>query len=227
MGSTEEAQPSSAKEVTVWIVEDDRPYREALFASLDGVAGIRCERSFSSCEEALAAFSSDGAPHVVLMDINLGSGMNGIEGGKRIKVFSPSTSIIMLTNFDDDDDVFKAICAGADGYLVKNVSLDRTIGSIEEVIHGGPPMNASIARKVMHLFQRFNAPKDLGLTSREHEILQCLSEGLTKKNAAEKLCISQGTVDSHTKNIYKKLKVHTMSEAVRIWMSSHPSKTSQ
>jgi DNA-binding NarL/FixJ family response regulator len=225
MGATEETPSSTSCEVTVWIVEDDRPYREALFASLDGVAGIRCERSFSSCEEALAAFSSGGAPDVVLMDINFGSGMNGIEGGKRIKVFSPSTSVIMLTNFDDDDDVFKAICAGADGYLIKNDSLDRTIASIEEVIHGGPPMNASIARKVMNLFQRFNAPKDLGLTSREHEILQCLSEGLTKKSTAERLCISQGTVNSHAKNIYKKLKVHTMSEAVRIWMSSNHSKT--
>ncbi len=211
--------------VSLWVVEDDRAYREALCVLMDGSQGIRCEQSFSNCEDALKMLSRRDAPEVVLMDIHLGQGMNGIEGLKRTKEISPATDVIMLTNFDDDHDVFQAICAGATGYLKKNISLDDTVASITEVLNGGLPMNAPIARKVMFLFKQFHSTVNLGLTEREQEILKHVAEGSSKKIVADKLFITYRTVDTHIKNIYKKLNVHTIGEAVAKWLQSNPPKT--
>jgi DNA-binding NarL/FixJ family response regulator len=212
--------------VSLWIVEDDRDFRESLAAMMDGSRGLRCEQQFSNCETALKLFAKGEVPELVLMDIHLGPGMNGIEGVRRMKAISPATDIIMLTNYEDDHDVFHAICAGADGYLKKNSSLDETIVSITEVLSGGPPMNPHIARKAMLLFRKFAAPKDLGLTPREEMILKLCSEGHTKKTAAQELFITRRTVEQHIKNVYKKLNVHSMGEAVRIWLQSNPNPNS-
>jgi DNA-binding NarL/FixJ family response regulator len=209
--------------ISLWIVEDDQHFREALCALMDGSHGIECEESFSNCEDALKKFKNEDAPEVVLMDIQL-PGIDGIECVKRMKAISPATDIIMLTNHEEDDSVFRAICAGADGYLLKNSSLEQTISSIRSVLDGGPPMNPIIARKVLYLFNKFAAPKDdYGLTEREKGLLQLASEGHTKKTMADKLFIAHRTVDTHFKNIYKKLNVHTMGEAVRKWLESNPS----
>lgn len=208
--------------VSVWIVEDDNGFRESLCALLNGSAGIRCEHSFSNCEDALKLFKKGEAPEVVLMDIQL-PGMDGIEGVKRMKAISPATDIIMLTNHEEDDSVFRAICAGANGYLKKNSSMEQTIESIRSVLNGGPPMNPHIARKVLFLFSKFAAPQsDYGLTEREMNILELLSQGHTKKTMAEKLILSYHTVDTHLKNIYLKLNVHTAGEAVAAWMRANP-----
>ncbi len=208
--------------VNLWVVEDDSPFREAMCALMDGSAGIKCQRSFSNCEDALNTFTAGESPEVVLMDIGL-PGIDGIEGVKRMKAISPATDIIMLTNHEEDDNVFRAICAGANGYLLKNSSPEESIRAVQEVLDGGPPMNAPIARKVLYLFNKFAAPKgDYGLTDRETQVLQLLSEGHTKKTMADKLFLSHRTIDTHLKNIYRKLEVHTGSEAVAKWLKSNP-----
>jgi DNA-binding NarL/FixJ family response regulator len=122
--------------------------------------------------------------------------------------------VVMQTIFDDNDNIFKAICAGADGYLLKNTPPARLISGIEEVLNGGAPMSASVARKVLES-QRSNAGKnDSVLSEREKELLKLLVEGHSYKIVAEKLFISVGTVQTHIKNIYSKLQVNSKAGAV-------------
>jgi DNA-binding NarL/FixJ family response regulator len=148
------------------------------------------------------------------MDIGL-PGMNGIEGVRRVKAISPETRVIMLTVFDENEMIFQAICAGASGYMLKSESTEKIITSLHEVLNGGAPMNAQIARKVIDMFARFAVPKgDYGLTAREREILQALVDGLSKKQIADKLFLSFHTIDMHMRGIYSKLQVHSRSGAV-------------
>jgi DNA-binding NarL/FixJ family response regulator len=205
---------ASIDEISLWVIEDDDLFRNSIATLISQTHGMRCERAFSSCEEALKVLEKEFAPEVILMDIGL-RGMSGIEGAKRIKAISPATDILMLTIYEEDEKVFSAICAGATGYLVKSSSSDEIIRAVREVLGGGAPMNAQIARKVLDMFSTLAAPKaDYGLTSREKEILRLMTDGLTKKNIAEKLFLSYFTIDTHVKNIYAKLHVHTRSGAV-------------
>jgi len=153
-------------------------------------------------------------PEIILLDIGL-PGMNGIEGIQHFKKISPSAKIIMLTIQDDDESIFKSICNGASGYLLKDSSSDKILEAVKEVLGGGAPMNSSIAFKVLEMFKNFiPAKNDYNLSPRETEILQLLVEGFTKKNIAGKLIISYHTVDSHLRKIYEKLEVHSASSAV-------------
>jgi DNA-binding NarL/FixJ family response regulator len=148
------------------------------------------------------------------MDIGL-PGMSGIEGVRKLKAVSPETRVIMLTVFDENDTVFQAICAGASGYLLKSEPMDKILTSLQEVLHGGAPMNAQIARKVIDMFSRIAVPKgDYRLTPRELTILQGLVDGLSKKQIAEKLFLSYHTIDMQMRGIYSKLQVHSRSGAV-------------
>lgn len=200
--------------ITLWVVEDDELYRNSICSLLNQTEGMRCERAFRTCEEALKILEKEYAPEVVLMDIGL-PGMSGIEGVQRIKSISPATDLIMLTIHEEDQNVFKAICAGASGYLLKSSTSEEIIHAIKEVLGGGAPMNAQIARKVLDMFSKIAAPKgDYHLTEREKEILRLMTEGLTKKGIANKLFLSYFTIDTHLKNIYTKLQVHTRSGAV-------------
>ncbi len=203
-----------ASPLTVWIVEDNTAFRENLGELIRGTPGLRCEQVFPSCEEAIAAMEQSVCPDLVLMDIGL-PGMNGIEGVQRLKSLSPETRVVMLTVFDENETIFKAICAGASGYLLKSEPTDRIIQSLQEVLDGGAPMNAQIARKVINMFARLATPKgDYGLTAREKEILHVLVDGLSKKQIADKLFLSFHTIDMHMRGIYAKLQVHTRSGAV-------------
>ena len=205
---------SSLDIITLWIVEDDDLYRNSICSLVNQTEGMRCERAFRSCEEALKILEKEYAPEVVLMDIGL-PGISGIEGVKHIKSISPATDLMMLTIHEEDQNVFKAICAGASGYLLKSSTSEEIIGAIKEVLGGGAPMNAQIARKVLEMFADLAAPKsDYGLTEREKEILTIMTEGLTKKAIAQKLFISSFTIETHLKNIYSKLHVHTGRGAV-------------
>ncbi len=205
---------SHANSISIWLVEDKLEYLRPIAELINETAGMRCAKSFTTCEEALEEFVRTDAPEVVLMDIGL-PGMDGIEGVKRIKTISPSTDVIILTVYDDDERVFRAICAGASGYLLKDATGESIVAAIHDVLRGGAPMNAQIARRVLEMFAKFSAPKaDYSLTSREKEILNLLTEGLTKKQIAEKLFLSFHTIDTHLKNIYAKLHVHSRSSAV-------------
>lgn len=205
---------SSADPLIVWIVEDNDAFRDNIAELVRQTPGLRHERSFSSCEEVLAELDHSSIPDLILMDIGL-PGMNGIEGVKRIKALSPEIRVIMLTVFDENETIFRAICAGASGYLLKSDSTEKIILSLQEVLSGGAPMNAQIARKVIDMFSRFAVPKgDYGLTNREREILQALVDGLAKKQIADKLFLSFHTIDMHMRGIYSKLQVHSRSSAV-------------
>src|SRR4249920_1751315 len=156
------------------------------------------------------------SPNVVLMDIDM-PGISGIEATLAIKKKYPEQVIMILTTFDDEEKIFDAICAGASGYIVKSKSLTHLIDAVREVHSGGAPMSPQIARKVLHLFQQKNAPADADafhLTDREKEVLKHLVDGSSYKMIADKMNLSYDTVHSHIKNIYKKLHVNSVSEAV-------------
>ncbi len=200
--------------ITLWVIEDNATYRDTIAALVDSTEGMRCTHAFPSCEEALKALEDDFAPEIILMDIGL-PGISGIEGLKRIKAISPSTGLIMLTIFDDERQIFEAICSGASGYLLKSAQPHEIIGAVHQVLGGGAPMDARIARKVLDMFSRLSVPMgEYGLTGREKEILHLMVDGLTAKGIAERLFLSFRTVDTHVKNIYTKLHVHSRSGAV-------------
>lgn len=200
--------------IGIWLVEDNDRFRRSIAELINATEGFRCDFAGSNCEEALARLEESDAPEVVLMDIGL-PGIDGIEGVKRIKKASPSTDLIMLTVYDDDDRVFRAICAGASGYLLKDAQAEGIVDAIREVLRGGAPMNTQIARRVLDMFSRLAAPQgEYGLTKREKEILQLVIEGLTKIQIAKRLFLSYYTIDTHLKNIYAKLHVHSRSGAV-------------
>ena len=200
--------------INVSIVEDDAKLRETLLRYLATQPGFRCVSTYSSAEAALADIPNV-QPHVVLMDINL-PGMSGIECVMQLRQAAPLVKIIMLTVFEENEQVFKALSAGAFGYLVKSNRPAKIIEAIREVHAGGSPMSGNIARKVVQSFQaqaQANAETDT-LSARELEVLQALSKGQTYKEIAANLGISLGTVRTYIQRIYEKLHVHSHAEAV-------------
>ncbi len=197
------------KTISVALVEDDDEIRESLALLIDGTDGFACSEQYRDCESAIRAVAHS-KPAVMLMDIQL-PGMSGIEGVEKIKEKSPRTDIIMLTIHKDDELVFRSLCAGAAGYLVKNTKPERILEAIREVVEGGAPMSTSIARMIVNSFRRTPSPL---LTSRETEVLTHLCKGKSYKAIAEGLFVSEQTVHFHIKNIYQKLQVHSKSEAV-------------
>lgn len=207
-------QASDATPLTVWVVEDNASFRENVSELVRQTPGLQYERAFPSCEAALSELENSPFPDIILMDIGL-PGMNGIEGVRRVKAISPETLVIMLTVFDENEMIFQAICAGASGYLLKSESTEKIVSSLQDVLNGGAPMNAQIARKVVDMFSHLASPKgDYRLTAREREILQSLVDGISKKQIADKLFLSFHTIDMHMRGIYSKLQVHSRSGAV-------------
>ena len=132
-----------------------------------------------------------------------------------VKELSPATNVLVLTIYDDDEKVFGAICAGASGYLLKSSSGEEIVGALNQLIQGGAPINAQIARRVLDLFSRMAGPKgQYDLSPREKEVLNLLVDGLSKRQIADRLIVSFYTIDTHLKNIYEKLHVHTRSGVV-------------
>jgi len=202
------------EDTIVWLVEDNEEFRNSVEELINQTEGLQCVLALSSCEKALESLESDAAPDVVLMDIGL-PGLNGIEGIRRVKAIAPSIDVIMLTVFDDEDKVFQAICAGASGYLLKSDPPDKIVESLKEILTGGAPVNAKIARKMIALFSQIAAPKgDYSLTEAEKKILGLLVEGEPTKQIAHLLKVTYHTVDTHLRNIYLKLQVHSRSGAV-------------
>ncbi len=202
--------------IRVVVVEDNDAIREGLKILIDGTEGYSCSAAFTRCEEMLKNLQKLN-PNVLLMDIGL-PGMSGIEGIKKAKAVFPELNILVLTVYEENDLVFDALCAGACGYLVKKTPPSRLLEAIKEAYDGGAPMSANIARKVIDFFQhtRQLSPKKPAnpLTPREREILSGLVEGNSFKAIADSLFISIETVRFHFRNIYKKLHVHSQSEAV-------------
>jgi len=204
----------SSGPVSVWLVEDNRTFRATLARALGSVEGLECAQQFTTAEDALGAMENGGVPDVVLLDVEL-PGLNGIDAIQKIRSFSPATRVVMLTVFEDSEKVFRAICAGASGYLLKTSSVERIVQSIHEALAGGGPMSPKIAGAVLEMFSRFVQPRqDYGLTGRERTILELMTEGKLKKEIADSLSLSYHTVDTHLRNIYSKLHVHSRTSAV-------------
>jgi DNA-binding NarL/FixJ family response regulator len=218
--------------ITVCIVEDNEQLRTTLAKVLNRAEGHRCPSHYGSAEAALEGLPKD-KPDVVLMDINL-PGMNGVECVRRLKPLLPQTQVIMLTVYEDTENIFNALAAGASGYMLKRTPTAELLAAIAQVLQGGSPMTAHIARKVVQSFQRSAASAGAGagsvpaagqltagsneatedLSPREREVLDCLSQGLIYKEIAEKLGIGYETVHTYIRRIYEKLQVRTRTEAV-------------
>jgi len=200
--------------INVMIVEDDELFRETIKDMINQSAELQCDAAFESCEEAISELERGMAPEVVLLDIDL-PGMSGLDAIRHIKTLSPATKSIILTVFDDDDKIFNALCQGASGYLLKAASSEDIAKSIMDVVNGGAAMSPAIAAKVLTMFTKYSEPKkEYGLTAREKEILELLVNGMSKKHIAYDLHISLYTVDTHLKNIYAKLQVHSQIDVV-------------
>lgn len=196
------------------IVEDDRRYRELLRAILLSSEKIDLVFQADNCMH-IKAEAYKYEPAIVLMDIDL-PGRSGVEGVAELKTTFPGIKVMMLTVFEDEEKIFAAIKAGADGYMLKKDSPQKLIDSILDLHEGKSPMNGVIARKVLEFFHKkptVDNPDDYNLTKREHEILELLMDGLTYKEIADKCSISVQTLNSHIKNIYQKLGVHSRAEA--------------
>jgi len=207
--------------IHVMIIEDDVIYRESIADLINDTDTLICDHACESCEQALAILEKQDAPQVILLDIQL-PGISGIEGISKIKALSPSTQIIMLTVFDDDDKVFNAICQGATGYLLKSTSGEQIQQAVTQVVCGGAAMSPAIAVKILKMFSEYTQiKKEYGLTEREKEILKILVEGKNKKQASSELCISLYTLDTHLKNIYAKLHVHSQIDLISKTLKEH------
>jgi len=208
------AKSTLTRPISVWLVEDNQSFRHTMVRVLKQAQDLECSHHFASSEEALDELTRGAVPDVVLLDVEL-PGLNGLEAVKRIKSIAPSSHVIMLTVFDDHDKIFKALCSGASGYLLKTSPMEKIIESVREVYNGGAPMTPRVARSVLDMFTRTARPhRDYGLTTREEKILELMTQGLIKKEIADQLSLSYHTVDTHLRNIYTKLHVHTRTGAV-------------
>lgn len=202
------------KIIRIAIVDDDEGLQDSLQTCVSLDPELRCVSLCSSAAEALERLPKD-KPDVVLMDINM-QGMDGIECTRKLKTLLPEAHIIMLTIFEDADKIFAALAAGANGYLLKRLAPLKLTDSIKEVMEGGSPMSAPIARKVVHYFHsgKDSSEECSRLTQREEEVLQGLAKGLAYKQICAQLGVSMSTVRTYIGRIYEKLHVHSRTEAV-------------
>lgn len=203
--------------IAVSIVDDESGLRESILGFLKTAKNFRCVSQYAQAEEALKGLPSD-KPDVVLMDIKM-KGMDGIECVRRLKALMPEVQVIMLTVFEDTELIFNALKAGANGFLLKRQPPAKLAEAIREVMDGGSPMSAPIARKVVHLLQAGNLRSEtpaesFDLSAREREVLEQLAAGQVYKQIADSLNVSPHTVRSYVRRIYEKLHVHSRTEAV-------------
>lgn len=204
--------------IRVTIVEDDARVREALMEIVNEAPGLRCATSFDCAEDALRTFPS-AETDVALVDINL-PGRSGIELVAELKARHPRLHFVMMTVYEDTEQIFNSLQAGATGYLLKRARPAEIISAIRDVHKGGSPMSPEIARKVVLFFHQRQAiapeasAKMETLTKRETEILSQLAKGSLYKEIAEHMGISLDTVRTHLQHVYNKLQVHSRHEAV-------------
>ncbi len=199
-------------DIKVAIVEDDKRIREGICALIKGSPGFECTSIYETAEEAVKNINDD--IDVYLMDINL-PGMSGIECVRIIRQKKPQVQILMQTVYENDEEIFKSILAGANGYLLKTTPPVKLLEAIQDVYNGGSPMSNQVARKVINAFSAFDKTKpEYELSQRETEILSLLAKGYRYKDIAEKLFISIETVRKHIHNTYEKLHVHSNTKAV-------------
>ena len=202
----------------IWVIEDHARLRGTVCEAL-AAAGAGPARGFAACEPALAELErvdgqSDRLPGVILLDLGL-PGMGGVAGLARFKAVAPAAEIIVFTIADDEARVLECVRAGASGYLLKSEPLERIVTAVAEVRRGGAPLTPEIARSVLDFVGRPReaAPAD-SLSEREQEVLRLVADGLTKRQIALRLGLSQHTVDNYIRRIYAKLEVNSLGAAV-------------
>ncbi|HKJ45271.1 MAG TPA: response regulator transcription factor [Balneolales bacterium] len=203
------------KKISVCVVEDIQDIRLGVERIINASDDFLCPKTFGDAEEALSDLPQI-QPDIVLMDINL-PGISGIECIRRVKSKCPDIQFMMFTIYEDSEQVFDAISAGANGYLLKKASHGQILAALRELYDGGAPMSTHIARKVVSAFQKVpanNEVNDNPLTVREKEVLQLLSKGYLYKEISDQLNISTGTVRQHIHKIYEKLHVQNRTEAI-------------
>lgn len=215
-----DAVDSSNEPIRVAVVEDDAKLRQTLEAFINRSAGMCFVASYGSAEAALKALPGV-QPDIVLMDIRL-PGMSGVECVFQLRKVLPAAKAVMLTAFEDADDVFQSLIAGAYGYLLKSAEPARLREAIREAHHGGSPFSGSVARKIVDYFRgaspvAVHAEDGAALTPKEIQILRLLASGLSYKLIADDLGASINTIRTHIKHMYDKLHAHSRTEAVRLF----------
>jgi DNA-binding NarL/FixJ family response regulator len=214
-------------------VEDDAEVRSNLTKMIDSSPGFHCQGAYADALAALKGIPAN-RPDVVLMDINM-PGMLGTECVSRLKAITPTVPVLMLTVYDDNEQVFKSLMAGATGYLLKRTPKDKLLEAIREITSGGAPMSRTIARRVVQYFQDIEheppmsrrAPEVKTLTDREEQVLGLLAKGYAYKEIADLLRISFETVRTHVRTIYDKLHVHSRTEATLKYLGRQPGPSTQ
>ena len=207
-----------ATPITVAVVEDSPTVRRNLSRWLDRTPGFQCVCTCANGAEALRVIP-ERRPRVVLMDIQMPE-MSGVECTVKLKQLLPAAQIIVLTVYEDTETIFRALRAGACGYLLKRSSHEEILSAIRDILHGGAPMTSAIARRLVTAFQEPVEPAapETALSTREHEILNLLAEGLSNKEIGAKLSLSPFTVKNHLARVFEKLHVRCRTEAVLAYL---------
>lgn len=206
-------------ETEIWLVEDNEIFATGVQRTIDRLDGMKCGGKYQSAEQVFAALESGKKPDVILLDVQL-PGMDGITALSHLKGMAPGAQVVILTVFDDADKIFRAVCAGASGYVLKSSTGAQIGEAIRQVIAGGAPMTPEVARKVLDTFSAQHGEGDkqeaneYDLTSRQRDILRLMADGLVKKEIADVLDLSVNTVSTHLQRVYEKLHVNTNTGAV-------------
>ncbi|MFC7335642.1 response regulator [Haloferula chungangensis] len=213
--------------IAVTIVEDDTSLRSIYADWIEKADGFRLVSQYGDGQQAYESIPQD-KPDVALMDINL-PGRNGVECVRELKLKLPRIQFVMITVYEDSDRIFKALEAGATGYLLKQTPRDELLASLREVYNGGSPMSSGIARKVVQCFRKpaAEAPQNelSQLSKREEEVLELLAQGYLYKEISSELELSKHTVDTYLRRIYEKLHVHSRAQATAIYTQLKPPKS--
>ena len=208
--------------ITVAIVDDDLDTRTVIGRTIERAAGFELVGRFPDAESAIRALPGDPPPDIVIMDVNMPD-IDGIEAVRRLKPEMPDVQFLMLTVYDDSDNIFGALSAGATGYVLKRAPREELLDSLRDIHAGGSPMSGAIARKVVRSFReaqptpKSHPPELAELSPREREVLDQLARGYLYKEIAGALGISVTTVNTYVRRIYEKLHVHSRSQAVAVY----------
>lgn len=188
----------TAAKKTVWLIEDNAALCRTIARVIGTISGLACTAKYYRCEDALARLAEPAAlrPDIILLDVGL-PGMSGLDGIVLLKELAPATQVVILTVFDDDEKIYRAVCAGASGYLLKGAGMDELATALAQVMRGGAPMTPRVARRVLEMFSRL-APRETAtpaLSPRERQVVEGMAEGLTNKEIAAKLGLSTHTTD--------------------------------